>query len=67
MQTNNIFLKPNQIKWLLQKLREAKFPPATNLLEDITKINITFDELSDLKQILFCYKYVNFINPTNLI
>ena len=67
LQTNNIFLKPNQIKWLLQNLRGAKFPPDTKLLEDITKINITFDELTDLKQILICYKYVNFINHTNLI
>ena len=26
LQTNNIFLKTNKIKWLLQKLREDKFP-----------------------------------------
>lgn len=64
LRNNNIYLKPNQIKWLLQKLREAKFPSDNKYLEDITKINITFDEYSDLKDIPFCYKYVNFINPT---
>ena len=64
LQTNNIFLKPNQLKWILQKLREAKFPSDSKYLEDITKINITLEENSDLKEIPLCYKTVNFINPT---
>lgn len=45
-------------------MREAKFTSYNKYLEDITKINITFDEHSYLKDIPFCYKYVNFINPT---
>ena len=44
LRTNNIYLKNNQIKWILQRLREGKFPSDNKFLEDIFKINITFDQ-----------------------
>jgi hypothetical protein len=52
---------------VIQKISESKLPSDTKFLEDITKINIIFDENSYLKQIPFCYKYSNFINPTKKI
>ena len=67
MKANNISLSNNQIKWLLQKIREEKFPSDTHFLEYISNIKITFDKEPNLQDINFCYKYVNAINPTKKI
>ena len=64
LKANNIFLSNNQIKWLLQKIRDEKFPSDALFLEDISNIKITFDKEPNLQDINFCYKYVNTINPT---
>ena len=60
---NNILLKKNQIKYLLQKYREEKFPSNDKYLIDISKINITYDEKNiNLINLPFCYRYTSFIN-----
>ena len=62
LQTNNIYLKKNQIKWILQKIRENKFPSDIKYLNDISKIRITYDKEINLTNLPFCYKNVNILN-----
>ena len=56
LKANNIFLSNNQIKWLLQKIRDEKFPSDALFLEDISNIKITFDKEPNLQDINFCEK-----------
>ena len=44
LKNNNIILKKNQIKYLLQKYREYKYPADNIFLSDISKISITLDK-----------------------
>ena len=44
LKNNNIILKKNQIKYLLQKYREEKYPSDSYFIKDIKKILITIDE-----------------------
>ena len=54
LKQNNILLSKNQIKWLLQKIRENKFHKNDIFLKDITKILITFENCKlELKILLF--------------
>lgn len=62
LRNNNIYLKKNSIKWLLQKLREEKYPSDEIFLKDISKITITFENSSNMIDIPLCYKYNNLIN-----
>ena len=62
MRNNNIYLKKNSIKWLLQKLREEKYPSDEIFLKDISKITLTFENSSNMIDIPLCYKYNNLIN-----
>ena len=48
LKSNKIILTHNQIKWRLQKLREVKFPNNNDFLKDITKIKISFENISNL-------------------
>ena len=49
LKANNISLSNNQIKWLLQKIREEKFPSDAHFLEDISNKKITFDKEPNLE------------------
>ena len=60
---NNIDLNYNQKKWKLQKIREEKFPNDFEFLKDISKIKITFEKNIKGKDIHFCFKSVEMINP----
>ena len=42
LRNNNIYLKKNSVEWLLQKLREEKYPSDEIFLKDISKIKINF-------------------------
>ena len=53
----------NQIKWVLQKLREEKFPSNEKYLQNISDIKITFYNTINLQYMSFCYKLVNLITP----
>ena len=64
LKNNNIVLTTNQIRWILQKLREKEFVSDEIFLKDISKINISLDNnIPDMINIPICYKYVNLINP----
>ena len=52
----------NQIKWILQKLREERYPSDDKYLQNISNIKITFDNSANLQNLPFCYKLVNLIN-----
>ena len=66
LKQNKILLSKNQIKWLLQKIRESNFPNNEKFLQDISKILITFENNKlELKNIPFCFKSVNTINIIN--
>lgn len=54
-----------QIKWQLQKIRENIFPKEDIFLKDITKIRITLEDSSNLRNLNLCYKYVNTIDRDN--
>ena len=45
LKNNEIKLTTNQIKRLLQKIRERNFPNNDEYLKDISKINITFEKV----------------------
>ena len=62
LQKNKILLSNNQIKYLLQQLREVKYPNDINFLKDISLIKIDLGNTHNLTNIPFCHKYVNYIN-----
>ena len=62
LQNNKILLSNNQIKYLLQQLREVKFPNDINFLKDISLIKIDLGNTHNLVNIPFCHRYVNYIN-----
>ena len=57
LKKNNIYLTENQIKRLLQKIRENTYPPDDKFLKNIADIKIVFDNEPELKEINLCYKY----------
>lgn len=63
LKNNDIFLSKNQIKRILQKLREAKFPNDIEYLKDISQIKITFENIPNMENVNLCYKFTNIINP----
>ena len=66
LKNNNIILKRNQIKYLLQKYREIKFPSDEKYLKNISDIVITFDNAnSNMINMPMCYTYKNFLNVDN--
>ena len=44
------------------KVKRGKIPSDNKFLEDISKINITFAQEENLKDILFCYMHENCVN-----
>lgn len=56
--TNNIHYTNNQIKYLLQKLREKSFPNDI-AFQKITNITISFGDEPELNELPICYRYVN--------
>ena len=63
LKNNNIILKKNHIKYLLQKYRESKFPSDDKYLKNISDIVITYDtNVADMINIPSCYCYKNFLN-----
>ena len=63
LRQNGFDLKINQIKWLLQKIRDAKYPANEIYMKDISKITISFDNNINMKNLPLCYKFINTINP----
>lgn len=59
---NNIILTKYQIKNILQNIREESFPSNDKFLKDISLIKLSLGDSSELKNIPFCYRYVNCIN-----
>ena len=53
LKNNNFKLSKNQIKWILQILREQNYPSDANYLFNIDKIKIEIDN----EQIPFCFSY----------
>ena len=64
IRNNNIKLTTNQIKRLVQKIREVNFPSDSDFLKDISKITINFENEVGLENLNFCWKNVELINPT---
>ena len=60
---NNIRLTTNQIKWLIQKIRQVNYPKDDDFIKDISKITITYENLNNMVNLPLCYKIVNTINP----
>ena len=66
LKSNDIILKKNHIKYLLQKFRENNFPSDSKFLNDISQIMVTLDESNNnLTNIQICYSYNNIINIKN--
>ena len=63
LRQNGFGLKINQIKWLLQKIRDTKYPANEIYMKDISKITISFDNYISMKNLPLCYKFINTINP----
>lgn len=61
LNTDNIFMTKNQLKWALQKIREENFPTNEKFLSDISNIKINLDNTDLLSNLSFCYKFSNFI------
>ena len=67
LQNNKIYLYTNQIKWILQKLREEKYPSDSKYIKDISKITINYDKEANLKNLPFSSKMlILFIQIKNL-
>ena len=64
IRNNNIKLTTNQIKRLVQKIREVNFPSDSDFLKDISKITINFENEVGIENLNFCWKNVELINPT---
>ena len=62
LRNNNIHLKKNSIKWLLQKAREEKYPTNEEFLKDISQIVITYEPNPNMENLTIFYKYTNLIN-----
>ena len=62
LSNNNIHIKRNSLKWMLQKIREEKYPTAETFLQDISKILITYENIPNMENLPICYKYSNVIN-----
>ena len=62
---NNLNFTGNQIKYLLQKIREETYPSNIKFLNDISKITISFGDEVEVKDLPMCYKYVNMIDIKN--
>ena len=60
---NNIEFSRNKIKNLLQKIREADIPKDQELLADLSKIKINYDDLNKNEEgVPFCLSKSEFIN-----
>ena len=63
LQNNKIAITRNQIKGILQKLRDLNYPKDDIYLNDISKIRIDFSSTNiKLKNLNFCYGKVMVIN-----
>ena len=63
LKNNNIILKKNHVKYLLQKYRENKFSSDDKYLKNISDIVITYDtNVADMINIPMCFCYKNFLN-----
>ena len=59
-------MKKNQIKYLLQKYREYKYPADNIFLSDISKISITLDKNNiNMTYLSLCFTYSNLVNIKN--
>ena len=47
---------------VVANIQDEKFPNNNIYIKDISKITIFFDKEATLKDLPFCYRYVNFIN-----
>ena len=66
LKNNNIILKKNQIKYLLQKYREYKYPADNIFLSDISKISIDLDKNNiNMTDLPLCFTYSNLVNIRN--
>ena len=64
MKQNNIYIPVNTIKYNLQKFRELEFPNDSLFLLNLKNITINLDEnISEFKNIPFCFQKENFLNP----
>ena len=64
MKENNIYISVNAIKYNLQKFRELEFPNDSLFLLNLKNITINLDEnISEFKNIPFCFQKENFLNP----
>ena len=63
LKNNGIKLSKNQIKRLLQNLRDYQYPKDEEYLKDITKIKITFENILNMENLNLCYKYKILLNP----
>lgn len=60
---NNIEFSSNKIKNLLQKIREADIPKGQEILADLSKIKIIFDNINKNEEgVPFCLCKGEFIN-----
>ena len=60
---NNINYSDNKIKNLLQKIREYELPSNDEILYDISKIRINFDDFNNDKEgVPFCLSRGEFVN-----
>ena len=56
LKTNDIYLTKNQVKRILQTLRESKYPNDNEYLKNISKINITFEKLPNMENVSLCQR-----------
>ena len=63
LRENNLKLSNNQIKWILQKIRQNKYPKNEDFLKDNPKITLTYENIVNMENFPKCYKYANVINP----
>ena len=63
LNNNKISLKRNQVKGILQNLRDINFPKDDIYLNDISKILIDFSPSNiKLKNLNYCYRKVKIVN-----
>ena len=62
LKNNRIYLTKNQVKWLLQKLREESFTNDDAFMKNISNIKLKLDNNPNLQNIPICYKLYNLIN-----
>ena len=67
LKNNNLKISQNQVKKLLQKLREEYYPNDDSFLLDICNIRITFNDNKELlKNIPFCYINSTILNEKKI-